>query len=169
MLAQILSSACFWRYLILKVSVSSQCPALSIWFRILNLCFWLPACHVNLDEVIYHIFHLLFRVILVKDASSFNNQMCQKIWGTHSTAPFYAATASENIQGVFSIFDNALSLLGLNFYESELLRFFISIFMMVLTTCYSCLCLYLLHYQLFWGQESYETDFSHSQPFAHAW
>ena len=42
-----------------------------------------------------------------------------------------------------------------------------SVFLTVLTTCYSCLCLYILHDELFWGKETCWPDFSYSQHFSH--
>lgn len=141
MLSLILSSGCFWKYLILRVSILSQCPGLHIWSKILSLYFQLPSWHSNLGEVIYHIFHLSpLGVILVKDAAFFLRDMPENL-GPHSAVPSHAATALRTSRKVF-LYSIILSLLGLNFCECKCLWFFISVFMMVLTTCYSCLCLY---------------------------
>lgn len=59
----------------------------------------------------FHIFHLSpLGAVLVKGAFFFSTQKCQKTWGQHSSVPSYcAATASENVKEVLSVFDHPQS------------------------------------------------------------
>lgn len=163
-LSQILSSECFWlfsRYLILMVLILYQCSGLHIWSRNLDLYFFLIAYLTFQPWLkIYNIYHLFlleqFRLMvqpffLVKHARKFRAKF-------NCSLLSYVVTASENIQEVLSILGNLLSPLGLYCYEYELLWLFISVFMMVLVTFYSCLCLYPLS-----SFEGRNLVFSHSQ------
>lgn len=103
----------------------------------------------------FHIFHLSpLGAVLVKGAFFFLLKNARKPGGSIHLFPRIVLPLLLRMSRKFFPYLIILNLLGLNFY----VWFFIIVFMMVLTTCYKCLCLYLLLSKLFGWKESRGTS-----------